>query len=191
MNERDRIEYLMNLYGLTPSQFSDKTGIQRASVSHILSNRNKPSLEILLKIYHAFKDVELAWLVAGEGNPPTAPHEGDENEGVAQFVSADEAHRQSNMLFSFMDEESGEKPMEVAASVASADAVAGKVVEGVQAVPTNVATEGKKEAVVDSVRGDDAPPRSFAISADSAKRVKEIKVFYDNGTYETFLPEKV
>ena len=70
MNERDRIEYLMNLYGLTPSQFSDRTGIQRASVSHILSNRNKPSLEILLKIYHAFEDVELAWLVAGEGNPP-------------------------------------------------------------------------------------------------------------------------
>lgn len=65
MNERDRIEYLMNLYGLTPSQFSDRTGIQRASVSHILSNRNKPSLDILLKIYHAFQGVELAWLVAG------------------------------------------------------------------------------------------------------------------------------
>ena len=31
---------------------------------------------------------------------------------------------------------------------------------------------------------------SLAIEADSDKRIKEIKIFYNNGTYETFLPEK-
>ena len=49
MNERERIEYLIEAHGLTSSQFADKTGIPRASVSHILSGRNKPSLEILQK----------------------------------------------------------------------------------------------------------------------------------------------
>ena len=54
MNERDRIEMIMKSYALTPSQFADKAGVQRASISHILSGRNKPSLEVMLKIYEAF-----------------------------------------------------------------------------------------------------------------------------------------
>ena len=187
MNERDRIEYLMNLYGLTPSQFSDRTGIQRASVSHILSNRNKPSLEILLKIYHAFEDVELAWLVAGEGNPPTAPQENNENQSVAELVSGEEVHRQSNMLFSFMDED-GAKPVADVATVApSGTAAAEKPAEVVQVAPMNVAVE--KEPVVSSVNAVDAP-QSLSMSVDSSKRIREIKIFYNNGTYETFVPEK-
>ena len=70
MNDKEKIEYLMSIYGLTPSQFADRTGIQRASVSHILSNRNKPSLEILLKVYNAFPGISLNWLILGEGDAP-------------------------------------------------------------------------------------------------------------------------
>lgn len=189
MNERDRIEYLMNLYGLTPSQFSDKTGIQRASVSHILSNRNKPSLEILLKIYHAFEDVELAWLVAGEGNPPIAPQENNENQLVVESANTEEMPRQPNMLFSFMDED-GAKPAADVAAVAPTDAaVVEKPAEVVQVAPVNEAAEKEKMAVINSAKGVDAP-QSLSLGMDSSKRIREIKIFYDNGTYETFLPEK-
>ena len=189
MNERDRIEYLMNLYGLTPSQFSDKTGIQRASVSHILSNRNKPSLEILLKIYHAFEDVELAWLVAGEGNPPIAPQDNNENQLVVGSANAEEMPRQPNMLFSFMDED-GAKPAADVAAVAPTDAaVVEKPAEVVQVAPVNVAVEKEKEPVASSAKGVDAS-QSLSIGMNSSKRIREIKIFYDNGTYETFLPEK-
>lgn len=189
MNERDRIEYLMNLYGLTPSQFSDKTGIQRASVSHILSNRNKPSLEILLKIYHAFEDVELAWLVAGEGNPPTAPQENNENQSVAELVSGEEVPRQPNMLFSFMDEDAAKPAADVATMAPSGTAAAEKPAEVVQVAPVNVAVEKEKEPVASSANAVDAP-QSLSIGMNSSKRIREIKIFYDNGTYETFVPEK-
>ena len=70
MSDRERIEYLINLYMLTPSQFADKTGIQRASVSHILSSRNKPSYEIMQKISLAFPEVNVGWLFMGIGEPP-------------------------------------------------------------------------------------------------------------------------
>ena len=188
MNERDRIEYLMNLYGLTPSQFSDKTGIQRASVSHILSNRNKPSLEILLKIYHAFEGVELAWLVAGEGNPPTLS---SENADIQEADATDtvnipnDAQRASNMLFSFMDDDV--KTQNDADRQMTQEAVpAQKVVEEVAESEAI-----KKHAAVSDVC-DNMENRgvSLAIEADSDKRIKEIKIFYNNGTYETFLPEK-
>ena len=190
MNERDRIEYLMNLYGLTPSQFSDKTGIQRASVSHILSNRNKPSLEILLKIYHAFENVELAWLVAGEGNPPTAPQESAENESIAEPSVVDDVQRPGNMLFSFMEDEAPKSSAEVAAKAPAPTTVASPVVaESASAVTVKEALEHKNDSVVNSAKGDDAAC-TLSMAADSAKRIREIKIFYDNGTYETFLPEK-
>ena len=186
MNERDRIEYLMNLYGLTPSQFSDRTGIQRASVSHILSNRNKPSLEILLKIYHAFEDVELAWLVAGEGNPPTITQEDDENQNIIESMSGEDISKQPNMLFSFAEDEAPGSSNEGASVDATATV---KVAEAVQALPVDDATEDKMETVVNSAKSEGVS-RSLSMVADSSKRIREIKIFYDNGTYETFLPEK-
>ncbi len=181
MNERDRIEYLMNLYGLTPSQFSDKTGIQRASVSHILSNRNKPSLEILLKIYHAFNGVELAWLVAGEGNPPTLNNEDiDIQDNVKEDVVKD-VQQGKNMLFSFMEE--------------GVDINSGNSVQrsGINASARNVADGGGAVSSADTVAPygvEDECKRGVSIATDADKRIKEIKVFYNNGTYETFIPEK-
>ena len=72
MNERERLELIMRCYNLTPSQFADKTGIQRASVSHILSGRNKASLEVMLKIYDAFPSLDMKWLMTGNGDAPVA-----------------------------------------------------------------------------------------------------------------------
>ena len=66
MNERDRIELLMKSYNLSPSQFADKTGIQRASVSHILSGRNKPSLDFLIKLKDVFPEYSFDWIILGK-----------------------------------------------------------------------------------------------------------------------------
>lgn len=35
---------------MTPSKFADDIGVNRASISHILAGRNKPSLDIIVKI---------------------------------------------------------------------------------------------------------------------------------------------
>src|SRR5690606_15634735 len=50
--------------------FADKIGVQRSSISHILSGRNKPSLDFILKILAAYPDVELYWLLNGKGSFP-------------------------------------------------------------------------------------------------------------------------
>lgn len=180
MNERDRIEYLMNLYGLTPSQFSDKTGIQRASVSHILSNRNRPSLEILLKIYRAFQGVELAWLVIGEGDPPTLEGAPVDNQSAEGDDVVGEAQMGTNMLFSFMEDE---VPLRSDAKKRIAESVdANKAEERSDGCVT-----GRCDEPCDN-RSDEGGSLSIGVCSD--KRIKEIKIFYNNGTYETFLPEK-
>lgn len=70
----DRIQYLMKKENLTSSSFADKVGVQRSSISHILSGRNKPSLDFILKIESAFNYVSLEWLIKGaEISEPPSP----------------------------------------------------------------------------------------------------------------------
>ena len=61
-----RIEKIRNNHKLTAASFATKIGVQRSAMSHILSGRNKPSLDFLIKIYDAFDDVNLEWLILGE-----------------------------------------------------------------------------------------------------------------------------
>ncbi|MDD3004920.1 helix-turn-helix transcriptional regulator [Flavobacterium sp.] len=63
-----RIEFIMEHFGLNASSFADKIGVQRSSISHILSGRNKPSLDFVLKISDLFSELNLYWLLNGSGS---------------------------------------------------------------------------------------------------------------------------
>lgn len=57
----------MKSQNLTSSQFADKLGVQRSGLSHILSGRNKPSLDFVLKVLAGFPDLNPQWLLQGKG----------------------------------------------------------------------------------------------------------------------------
>ena len=57
----------MDYYNESASSFAEKIGVQRSSISHILSGRNKPSLDFVLKVLSSFPEVELYWLLNGKG----------------------------------------------------------------------------------------------------------------------------
>lgn len=65
-----RIEKILDFYGLTAAAFADKIEVQRSSISHLLSGRNKPSLEFVLKVVSSFPEVNLYWLLNGKGSFP-------------------------------------------------------------------------------------------------------------------------
>ena len=65
-----RLQKVIDYYGESASSFAEKIGVQRSSISHILSGRNKPSLDFVLKILEAFPEVELYWLLNGKGHFP-------------------------------------------------------------------------------------------------------------------------
>ncbi len=62
-----RLEYLLDYYSLNASSFADKIGVQRSSLSHLLSGRNKPSLDFIMKITEAFPEVNLYWILNNKG----------------------------------------------------------------------------------------------------------------------------
>jgi transcriptional regulator with XRE-family HTH domain len=65
-----RLEIILDYYSLSASSFADKIGAQRSSLSHLLSGRNKPSLDFILKILDVFPDVDLYWILNGKGSFP-------------------------------------------------------------------------------------------------------------------------
>ena len=65
MELAERFRYIMKLNQLSASAFADEIGVQRSSISHILSGRNKPSLEFIQKVLQKFPKVDANWLING------------------------------------------------------------------------------------------------------------------------------
>lgn len=74
----ERLNEIMTYYGLSASAFAELIRVQRSSISHVLSGRNKPSLDFILKLNKAFPDINLYWLLNNTGEminstPTTTP----------------------------------------------------------------------------------------------------------------------
>ena len=65
-----RLEKILEEYDLSAASFAQKIDVGRATISHILSGRNKPSLDFVMKITTAFPEVDLYWLLNGKGSFP-------------------------------------------------------------------------------------------------------------------------
>lgn len=162
MNERDRIELLMKCHDLSASQFADKTGVQRASISHILSGRNKPSLDVMLKIYEAFPGLDIKWLMTGVGEEPLVAADSVNGDGLFGAVENSSYDAASSVLNVFAQEPAVKKLRQQ------------------QDKPRQLDVVEKRK-----------PSQQRQLQQQSVvRKIKEVRIFYTDGTYETLLPEK-
>jgi transcriptional regulator with XRE-family HTH domain len=64
---KDRLQKLLTTEGLAPTKFAEVIGVQRSSISHILSGRNKPSFDVIQTILEKFPKLNPDWLLMGKG----------------------------------------------------------------------------------------------------------------------------
>jgi len=64
---KERLINMIEHYSLTSAGFADKIGVQRSSISHIISGRNKPSYDFIVKILENFTEINIEWLLTGKG----------------------------------------------------------------------------------------------------------------------------
>ncbi|MBP7848996.1 MAG: helix-turn-helix transcriptional regulator [Lentimicrobiaceae bacterium] len=64
-----RLKQILKYKKLTASQFADAIGVQRSSVSHVLSGRNKPSMDFIEKILRTYPEINAEYLILGLGTP--------------------------------------------------------------------------------------------------------------------------
>ncbi len=147
---KDRIAEIMKREHLTPSMFAEKTGIQRAALSHILNERNKPSLDVVMKIHQAYNYVNLEWLLYGTG------------EMLSKNTSVEEYQP------SLFDENPVNPPVSPVSS------------EYRKEIEVKTPEIPIKEVVRQEVKYIEKPSR----------KITEIRIFFDDNTYEIFKPEK-
>jgi transcriptional regulator with XRE-family HTH domain len=64
---KDQLSVLLVHLGITATRFADEIGVQRSGISHILSGRNQPSYDFIIKIVRRYPEINLEWLVLGKG----------------------------------------------------------------------------------------------------------------------------
>ncbi|MBQ7268701.1 MAG: helix-turn-helix transcriptional regulator [Bacteroidales bacterium] len=62
-----RLQQFIFAENISQSAFADTIGVARASVSHILSGRNKPGFDFIENLTRAYPALNIEWLITGEG----------------------------------------------------------------------------------------------------------------------------
>ena len=91
---QELLQLILKMHNLTPSAFADKLGVQRSNVSHVISGRNKPSLDFLEKIILNFPRVNAHWLLTGQMS--TNPEVKQETKKVEEDVVKRKVISESN-----------------------------------------------------------------------------------------------
>ncbi|MDR6547033.1 DNA-binding XRE family transcriptional regulator [Chryseobacterium rhizosphaerae] len=181
MSLNERISQVIEYSNFTPSEFADEIDVQRSSISHITSGRNKPSLEFIIKIKSRFPELLWDWLVTGEGEmlksslPEITVHEeeahDDEKEKGRPTPLPD--------LFTMMntDDEFGTDEMEAE-------------LPGECPAESVIPAQSKaQEKISDSQRLENSADQIISQAiGNQTNKIKRIVLFYENGKFESFEP---
>ena len=63
---KDRLAHIIRAKNLTATQFAEMMQIQPSNVSHLLSGRNQPSLDFLIKLKDVFPEYSFDWIILGK-----------------------------------------------------------------------------------------------------------------------------
>lgn len=70
---KDRLLKIIKHYSLTSSRFADELGVQRSGISHIISGRNQPSYDFIVKLMKVYPEINPDWLLMGSGSMLRTP----------------------------------------------------------------------------------------------------------------------
>lgn len=182
MSLNDRISKVIEYSGLTPSEFADEIDVQRSSISHITSGRNKPSLEFIIKIKSRFPEILWDWLVTGEGlmlksDLPEVSETIKEDPNILE----EEKSKPTSLpdLFTMMNEDED-------FGVEEAEIKEEKIPSGESSIPS---TSKTREKIPDSQRlENDIPINTIQSTENKGVGIKRIVIFYENGKFESFEP---
>lgn len=147
----DRVKLIMEQEELSSGEFADRTGIQQSTLSHFINGRNKASLDVIMKIHQAFSDVNIEWLLYGQGSMRTQKTHGN---GISVNNNGYQVGLKNN-------------------DIDMAEQVSGISLDSLGAIAPILAKQSQGGATSEPIK----PPR----------KITEIRVFFDDNTYETFV----
>ena len=65
----ERIKIWMNKINISQTNLAENIGVNKATISHIMSGRNKPSIDFFIKLKEYYTDLDLNWIISGQKTP--------------------------------------------------------------------------------------------------------------------------
>lgn len=158
---KDRIKKIMEMQHITQQEFADQLKIAPATLSSIFTGRTRPTLAIVDAIKARFPQVSTDWLMFGKGEML--------EKQASVHDSSDVSDGEQNDL------------LNIGVSMPDSDNVGG--------VGTLVSADAPAEPKSAATVADNgATGMSFRAVDNRQRRITEIRVFYDDQTWETFVP---
>lgn len=169
MEFTNRFTKVIEYSELTPAEFAEEIGVQRSSISHIISGRNKPSLDFITKIKTAFPKLEWDWLINGEGEMLTSDKASEPDDVKPETVEKKKTSLPD--LFSLINDENF------------------GVTESEDKVQKTIVREAdiREQTAEKTILPDSQPLEKSTVKQLAAdKKIRRIVFFYEDGTFETY-----
>lgn len=177
MNIVDRLKIYMEHTGLQISQFADAALIPRPTLSQILSGRNKKiSNEVLEKLHDAFPNLNVAWLLFGDGDMVKSGSE------PSRTATQDNSRLLSNAAAIPQQQTSIQEPIQNPRVT---------LLSGIPPKANTVESHSSAMPQIESASSStkDSNPQ-IALAPDSNKKIQTIMVFYTDNSFEIFTPSQ-
>lgn len=162
MDDKNKIEKIMQVEKLNSAQFAIEIGIQGSTLSHILNGRNKPSLEVLKKIMNRFRSINPEWLILDVGT-----------------MYRQEKHSQTPTLFDTIEENTIKSDDYTSNLVQQTDTVSDTIRKKSDINP-NLSPSVETVSFLSDLTPKDIPQRT----------VKKVIIYYSDNTFEEFQPNR-
>ena len=166
---KDRIKQLMEAQHMTQQVFADFLGINPATLSGIFNDRTKPTLNIVEAVKKKFPDINLDWLMFGSGSMFRQASSASASVTPTESTSQSPRQPQSAEIWS-------QEPM----------------IDFSGGVSPTPPTQPQPNSYHNGVRNtrSDYGQVDLKLFDKPTRRVTEIRVYYDDQTWESFVPAK-
>lgn len=187
-----RLKFLMSHFGLNNTEFADKTGISRATLSQLLTGRNQKVSDVIIgKVHNEYPEVSVLWLLFGEGEPWNVA---SQDTGEVKTGFAEQGDGLSSQSSAGTRESADDDDMNWMIDEPSVGKFSGRGQAGF--------TEGKEnrdihyqnrlnelETQLDNERKITIDLQTQINNLTSKiKKISQITVYYDDSTFESFFP---
>ena len=184
-----RINLLLQAKNITARQFAEEIGIQPSGMSHILSGRNNPSLDFVMKVIRRWPEININWLMFGKGEmfsgvpQPSMPESqpstvvqrpSDESQTSDKFDLASSVQAEPD-LFSQLEE-----PQQ--------NVIPAQFSESVQKGPTPPPAPARNAQLNENRPDESVKPSAPVQPSIGQKRVVKMIVLYDDYTFSEYRP---
>lgn len=196
---KDRILQIMRSEGMTQQEFSRATGLSPASLSSIFNGRTAPTMKHAEAMHRRFPGLNLSWLLFGEGEMFLTDADGAQNdESVVNDINAEDSGVSDTLFPEYNTPNSADGNGAQKAAPGTVPNAAGQPYSNnARAREANRTANGQVAEHPSVLNSFDSEREAFrdALQAEmefmkyhniKQRKITEIRIFFDDGTFETF-----